>query len=96
MEEKKLKRVNSAKQEEPTVEQLKNYCDQLLAQRNQLAEQLSKTTNVLNKLPILFEVIKYKEVFPDEFVQACVNEVMLIMLPPKEEKKGEEEESPKK
>lgn len=93
MEEKKVKKLNPAnKQEEPTVEQLKNYCNQLLAQRNELAQRYEQATGVLNKLPILFEVIKYREVFPEEFVKACVNEVMLILLPPKAEKKEEEEE----
>lgn len=93
MEEKKLKKVAKEGHEEPTIEELKNYCNQLLIQRNQVAEELKKVTGVLNKIPILFEVIKNKEVFPKEFVDACVNEVMVIMLPPREET-SEEKEKP--
>lgn len=89
MEEKKSK---MAPVKEPTVDELKNYCSQLLAQRNQLAEELREATNVLNKLPILFEIIKIREVFPEEFIKACVNEVMITLMPSKEEKKEEEKQ----
>jgi len=96
MEEKKIKKLNTAKgQKEPTVEDYKNYCDQLLQQRNQIALQLKEATNVLSKLPILFEVIKYREVFPEEFTKACVNEVMAIMLPPVEAEKKDGDQNPK-
>lgn len=68
----------------PTYEQLKNWCDQLLMQRNQLAERLGQITEIHNKLPWLFKVIENKEVFDTDFVQSCVKEITLIMTPPEQ------------
>ena len=59
MEEVKEKPVNTGEEKkEPTKEQLKNWCDQLMMQRNQIAERLNQVTDVLNKLPWLFKVIE--------------------------------------
>jgi hypothetical protein len=83
-EEKKLNAGNAAEPKQPTYEELKNYCDQLMIQRNQLGQRLQQVTNVLNKLPWLFEVIKAREVFNKDFVERCVNEIEEIMTPPEE------------
>lgn len=83
---------NAASQEKqgPTMEQLKNWCDQLLTQRNQLAEKLNQITDVLNKLPWLFKVVENKDAFSPEFVELCSNEIMIIMTPPPAPEKGDE------
>ena len=86
-EQKKLDAVNAAEPKQPTYEELKNYCDQLMIQRNQLGQRLQQVTNVINKLPWLFEVIKAKEVFNKDFVKMCINEIEEIMTPPEDEDK---------
>ena len=75
----------------PTYEELKNYCDQLLMQRNQLAQKLQQITNILNKMPWLFEVIKAHDFFNEEFVQRCAQEIEDIMTPPAEEEAEKED-----
>lgn len=89
-EEKKLNAGNAAEPTQPTYEELKNYCDQLMIQRNQLGQRLQQITNILNKLPWLFEVIKARDVFNKDFVERCVNEIEGIMTPPEE---GDKEDS---
>lgn len=81
-----IQQNNESQQERtmPTYEQLKNWCDQLLAQRNQLAERLGQITDIHTKLPWLFKVIENKEVFNSEFVDSCVDEVTYILTPPNE------------
>jgi hypothetical protein len=63
-------------------------------QRNQAIEKLRQITDVLNKLPWLFKVLEYKDVFPETFVDDCIKEVTYIMTPPVEEdNKANPEES---
>lgn len=69
-------------QRQPTYEELKNYCNQLMMQRNQIADQLNQITNVVNKLPWLFEVVKNQSSFNPTFVKLCVEEIETIMTPP--------------
>lgn len=94
MEEKKLANsTNSTNPEQPTYEQLKDWCNQLLIQRNQLNQRLNQVSNVMNKLPWLFETLKLKESFSAEFVQRCVEEIEFIMTPPSEEDEVKEEKT---
>ena len=96
MEEVKEKPVNAGEEKkEPTYQQLKNWCDQLMMQRNQIAERLNQVTDVLNKLPWLFKVIENKESFEAEFVDMCAKEIVFIMTPPAEESKEETNKEPK-
>lgn len=89
MGENKEKTVKTVEeQKKPTYEQLKNWCDQLMMQRNQLAEKLDQATSVMNILPWLFKVVENKDSFTSEFVDACTKEIMLIMEPPVEESKS--------
>ena len=87
MAEKKLN-INAEKTQ-PSYDELKNYCDQLMMQRNQLGQRLQQVSNVINKLPWLFEVVKLREVFNDTFVNQCINEIESIMTPPEEEENVE-------
>ena len=81
------------KENKPSYDQLKNWLDQVVAQRNQVAERLNQVTDVLNKLPWLFKVLDNKDTFPEVFVNDCVNEIMFILTPPTEE---EEKDTPEK
>jgi len=78
---------------EPTNEELKHYCNQLLMQRNQLAEKLDNVTSVLNTIPWLFEVVKNPSAFSAPFVQRCAGEIEVILSPVdnKESKESEKE-----
>lgn len=84
MEENKKKAVNTATKgtKEPSLDELKNWCNQLLSQRNQLAERLNQITDVVSKLPWLFKVVENKDFFPQDFVQRCKDEIVFIMTPP--------------
>ena len=77
----------------PTKEELKHYCNQLLMQRNQLAEKLDNVTSVLNTIPWLFEVVKNPSAFSAPFVQRCADEIEVILSPVdnKESKESEKE-----
>lgn len=79
--------------EKPTVEQLENYCNQLLSQRNQLAQQLEAVRNVLNKLPFLFKVVENSDKFGEEFTNLCIEEIKLIMTPPPVEEENQKSPS---
>lgn len=82
MGEVKEKLEGKEAQKQPTYEELKNYCNQLMMQRNQVASQLSQVTDVINKLPWLFEVVKNQSSFNPSFVKSCIEEIEAIMTPP--------------
>ena len=92
-EEKKLKITETAdkKSDQPTYDQLKDWCNQLMIQRNQLGQKLSQVTNAINTLPWLFEVLKSKEFFDEKFVQDCASEIKYIISPPEERKNDNKE-----
>ena len=98
MEEKvKEKQENAGRQEaKPTYEELKMYCNQLLMQRNQVAERLDEITDIVNKLPWLFEVIKNASSFNEDFVYQCIDEIEHILTPPKAQGDKEEPEKESK
>ena len=80
-ETKESKVVEMNERREPTVEELKNYCNQLLMQRNEVAQKLQEVTTMLNKLPWLFKVVEYKDLFDKDFVDRCLNEISLLVAP---------------
>lgn len=86
-------KVEEKEVKQPSYEELKNYCNQLMMQRNQMANQLNQITNVVNKLPWLFEVVKNQSSFNPTFVKLCVEEIESIMTPPPAE---ENEDTDKK
>lgn len=80
----------------PSYEELNNYCNQLMMQRNQLKEQydkaireLNQLDSVLTKLPWLFKVLELENHFDPDFVISCADEIQLIMTPPAQEPKEE-------
>lgn len=80
-EEKKLAQEEGTQTKEPSYDDLKNWCNQLLMQRNQIAERLEQVTDVLNKMPWLFKVIENSKEFNSEFVDRCATEIEAIMTP---------------
>lgn len=91
MGENKTKPVNTGEEKkEPSYEQLKNWCNQLMMQRNQVAEKLTQVTDVINKLPWLFKVIEHRDAFDYDFVDMCAKEIVVIMTPATEEESKEE------
>lgn len=99
-EEKKLNVAPATtERKEPTYAELKNWCDQLMMQRNQVAQRLNQVTDVINMLPWLFEVLKSRDLFDSEFVDYCKETIKAILLPPpskEEPSKEEAEEETKK
>lgn len=71
--------------EKLTYEQLNDYCNQLYLQNNELSRRLRAITNIQNKLPYLFEVVKNAKMFNKEFVSSCIEEITIIMTPPTED-----------
>lgn len=91
-EEKKLDAATVAtERKEPTYEELKNWCDQLMMQRNQVAQKLNQITDIINMLPWLFKVLEVRDSFDSEFVDFCKNTIKVILLPPEEKTEKEEE-----
>lgn len=82
----KKEAVTKDQVQEPTYDQLKMYCEQLMGERQRLIQHINKLDGelkvmggVLAKLPYLFKVLKYKEFFDVGFVNKCVEEIVLIM-----------------
>lgn len=65
--------------EKPSYEDLKNWCNQLYGQNQQMAKAL----NSFNVLPYLFEVLKAKELFDKEFVDETIDNIKVILGKPK-------------
>lgn len=81
---------------EPTVEQLKEYINQIMVEYNKVLEvnkQLN-VENVIKRLNLLFKVLEMKNLFPREFVTACKEEIMVLMII-KEQDETSKEEQPK-
>lgn len=95
MEEKNEKAVSVTEEQKPSYDQLKNWLDQVVSQRNQLAERLNQVSNIMNKLPWLFKVIENANSFTPEFVYNCTQEVQYILASPDEAGDSTEEENKK-
>ena len=80
----------------PTVEK-KTY-EQLEAENNQIKQQAEamyrqmqqmNMANIFKRLDYLFNVIKERTAFPQEFVEKCTNEIVSLLTIPEEQKQGE-------
>ena len=76
----------------PSYEELNGYVNELMMENRNLHNRLNQVMNVHNKLPWLFEIIKMKEVFGADYVDAAIKEIQLI-IPPFKEPVPEEAES---
>lgn len=63
-----------------TVEDLKNYCNQLYVQNRELKIKLNQVMEVHTKLPFLFEILKNPEFFDDSVVARSSEEITAIMF----------------
>ena len=92
----KTEEPTEVKPVEPTVEQLKEYINQIIGEYNKVLEvnkQLN-VENVIKRLNLLFKVLEMKNLFPREFVTACKEEIMVLMII-KEQGETSKEEQPK-
>lgn len=81
MEEQKVKTEKRSDEKRiPTYEDLKNYCNQLMMQRNQLAEKLEQVTSVLTRIPWLFKVLENASKFSDETVKKSAEQIEFILF----------------
>lgn len=69
----------------PSYEELNGYVNELMMENRNLRQRLGQIMNVQNKIPWLFEIIKNKEFFDSEYIQATVREIQLILPPYNEE-----------
>lgn len=69
--------------EEPTYEQLQNYVEQLAAQNMSLRKRIAETDEIsfFRMLEYSFKVIENKEVFPKEFLNRCISNIVEAMTP---------------
>ena len=83
-----VNKVDSAPyaQQKLSYEQLENFAKQLSEQNKQLYMKLQEISNqnVFKRLDYLFKVIEYKDVFPYDFAEKAVGEVMEMMTIPEE------------
>lgn len=76
--------------EKPTYEELNGYVNELMMENRNLSQRLHQVMNVQNKLPLLLEIVKMKDIFGEEYVAAAVKEIKLILPPYKEPTPQEE------
>lgn len=69
--------------EKPTYEQLQNYVEQLAAQNMSLRKRIAETDEIsfFRMLEYSFKVIENKEVFPKEFLNKCISNIVEAMTP---------------
>ena len=69
--------------EKPTYEQLQNYVEQLAAQNMSLRKRIAETDEIsfFRMLEYSFKVIENKEVFPEEFLNKCISNIVEAMTP---------------
>ena len=71
-------------------EQYNNVVNQARVMAQKLNEM--QLQNAFKRLEFLFKVIEYQDVFSDEFIERCINEIedTLTLTPSKEEESDEE------
>lgn len=90
MEEKK----KNQEEKKLTYDELVSACNNLYKQNIQLKEQnenLAFTLENVRRLNYLFSVLKYKDLFPTDFVDKCVQDIQEALTITKEEETPQEE-----
>lgn len=89
MEDKEVGTVEEVKEQPKklTYEELANVCNEMQRQGQALyvENQKLKNNNAVVRVGFLFEVLKYKDMFPKSFAFKCTEEIMSILTPPEEE-----------
>lgn len=90
-----LKNKEVPEQKKLSYEELENYLHQLSEQSRVLMQRLQEAnmTNMFKRLDYLFKILELEnvELFPEDFVQECIDEIISSIRIPKEV--GVEEES---
>jgi hypothetical protein len=81
-------------QKKLSYEELGNVAGQLQQQNKFLLEQLQKQQgeSFYKRLDYLFKVVELKEVFPEEFIGDCIDEIVSTITIPEEVKHSDTEE----
>lgn len=64
-----------------TYEQLHQVCDNLIQQNKELQARLQNSNIAITfkRLDYLFEVLKYSQHFPSDFIVSCTDEIVKAM-----------------
>lgn len=101
MEEQKSKvvdmnphKIDNENPQKMSYEQLEQVAHQLSEQARQMYDQLQKAnlTNMFKRLDYLFKVVENGEMFSQEFVTKCINEIEEFMTVPEESEDAETKE----
>lgn len=89
-----MEESKTTKEMKPSYDELKNYVNQLMMQRNELVEKYREVTSAVNKLPWLFKVLKYEQFFSTETVDKAIKEIssMLFYEEPEEQEEANNKE----
>lgn len=79
MEETKETKKLSYEELEKVAQELHTKCGQLYAELQRLS-----VDNTFKRLDYLFKVVKYEDVFPSDFTEKCINEIITVMTIPDE------------
>lgn len=82
--EKNINKTNG-KTNKPSYEDLKSYVNELMMENRNLRQKLNQVMSIQNKIPCLFEILKNKDFFDKEYLDAVVDEIKIIIPPYKEE-----------
>ena len=93
MEEKKSKPQvpqGEGQQKKLSYDELNETCMQLYQQNQTLMRQLAQAnyTNMFKRLDYLFMVVENMEVFDDEFINSCVDEIKEALTPAEKEEQS--------
>lgn len=82
------------KKEKLSYEELENVCHQLSEQSRSLYQRLQEAnlSNMFKRLDYLFNIVKYKDSFSDEFVTKCRDEIITALTLPEEPENPEKKE----
>lgn len=75
------KNINESKEiKKPSYEELNNFCNQLMMQNRELGRKLNEVGSALTKLPFLFNVLNYSNLFDKETVDEAVFEIKELLF----------------
>lgn len=82
--------------QEPTKKQLMDYVSQLQNQNQQLIQRVQELNNfaMFKRCDYLFEVMKNANVFPEDFVRKCAEEIVVFLTIPERPEQTEQPEAP--
>ena len=79
MEENKEIKKLSYEELEKVAQELHGKCSQLYAELQRMS-----VDNTFKRLDYLFKVVKYEDVFPEDFTKKCIEEIVTVMTIPED------------